>query len=445
MSPYRLSVNLKLALIASAVVIALASLLYTNHLVDRLREKEQAAIRLWAKAIEHQYKMPTENPYRDEFVFLERYLQAGEHTGQLAELSPERLDSLRQAVQWSQLMPPADELNFVFNQIIVPNLFQVPAVITTGAADSIIASRNVALDSSWTDKRRQEYLLAQAEKMDEKHAPITIDIYGLEQVVHYGESALVQHLRIFPYVQLFFVALFVLVGYMGFSYVRRSEQNNLWIGMAKEAAHQLGTPLSSMMGWLALLKNGEQPKEQVDEAVNELEKDVGRLQRVANRFSTIGSKPQLKPTRLQPVVAGVADYIRRRIPRQGQQIELEVNVPEEIELPLNAELFEWVIENLLKNALDAIERDKGRVEVKAWRTNQKVQIEVQDTGKGIDKRQWKNIFRPGYSTKKRGWGLGLSLAKRVVEEYHGGQLTVTSSQPGEGTTFRITLKVASTG
>ncbi len=443
MSPYRLSVNLKLALIAGAVLIAVASLAYTNHLVDRLREKERVAIQLWARAVEHMYTVPTPNPYSEQLAYLEDYFAPGAYENRaVGELSETTLDSIRQAIQWSQRMPPADELGFVVEEIVVPNLFEVPAIVTGRSAsgqDTVLALRNVDVDSMWSDARREEYLRERVAEMDQAHDPITIEKYGLEQTVHYGESALVQHLRVFPYVQLFFVALFMIVGYLGFSYVRKSEQSNLWVGMAKEAAHQLGTPLSSMMGWLAILRDGEDTPAYVDEAVGELEKDVGRLQRVANRFSTIGSKPKLTATRLQPVIVGVAAYIRRRIPQQGQNITLNVQVPADIELPLNAELFEWVIENLLKNALDAIEEESGRVEVEAWKKSGKVYIDVRDTGKGIEKRQWKNIFRPGYSTKKRGWGLGLSLAKRVVEEYHGGRLVILSSRPGEGTTFQITL------
>jgi signal transduction histidine kinase len=442
-SPYRLSVNLKLALIAGAVIIAVASLAYTNHLVERLREKERVAIQLWARAVEHMYTLPTPNPYREQLTYLEEYF-AGNVSGNdaFAGLSSAEVDSIREAIQWSQRMPPADELGFVVDEIVVPNLFEVPAIVTGQSAsgrDTVLASRNVEIDSTWSDARRQAYLRERIAEMDRAHDPITIEKYGLQQTVHYGESALVQHLRVFPYVQLFFVALFMIVGYLGFSYVRKSEQSNLWVGMAKEAAHQLGTPLSSMMGWLAILKNGDDVPAHVDEAVEELEKDVGRLQRVANRFSTIGSEPKLTPTPLKPVIEGVGAYIRRRIPRDGQQISLDVHVPAELEPPINAELFEWVIENLLKNALDAIEDDTGHVEVEAWKKNDNVYIDVRDTGKGIDKRQWKNIFRPGYSTKKRGWGLGLSLAKRVVEEYHGGRLLILSSRPGEGTTFQITL------
>jgi signal transduction histidine kinase len=279
--------------------------------------------------------------------------------------------------------------------------------------------------------------------MDQVHTPIPIRLrFGdteLVQQVHYGESRLVRQLRIFPYVQLFIVGLFILVGYLGFSYVRRSEQRSLWVGMAKEAAHQLGTPLSSLMGWVELLRSGSLNALQQREAFDEIEKDVDRLRRVAQRFSEIGSMPRLERQPLAPVLHATADYIRRRMPSLGKQVVLVVEAPEGLQLPLNAELFEWVIENLLKNALDAIEGSQGEIAIRAYVQGRAVHIDVHDTGKGIERREWKNIFRPGYSTKKRGWGLGLNLAKRIVEDYHGGTIALVYSKPGQGSTFRITL------
>ncbi|MEX1055343.1 MAG: HAMP domain-containing sensor histidine kinase [Rhodothermales bacterium] len=261
----------------------------------------------------------------------------------------------------------------------------------------------------------------------------------LKQYIFYDDSRLVRELRFFPYVQLLFVGLFILVGYLGFSYVRRSEQSSLWVGMAKEAAHQLGTPISSLMGWTELMKSGELTTEQQEDAIEEIENDIQRLSRVASRFSDIGSLPKLDVRPVAPVVEATAEYIRRRMPRQARSVELNVSVPPELRAPLNAELFEWVIENLLKNALDAIESDRGSIDITAQKEGGRVLIDVKDSGKGIDRRNWKNVFRPGYSTKKRGWGLGLSLAKRIVEDYHGGSLTLVSSRVGYGTTFRIAL------
>jgi hypothetical protein len=255
-------------------------------------------------------------------------------------------------------------------------------------------------------------------------------------MVHYGESELVKQLRLFPTIQLFFFALFVFVGYMGFSHVRRNEQSNLWVGMAKEAAHQLGTPISSIMGWIEVLKlKGDETGQKV---ARELDRDVQRLERVASRFSKIGSKPVLEDTAVGPVVVAVCDYMGQRISAEAGP-QLIIDIPDDLTAPLNVELFEWVIENLIKNSLDAIEGDSGRIEVLARAEGKSMVVDIKDNGKGIDLVNSKNIFRPGYSTKKRGWGLGLSLAKRIVEDYHGGQLSLASSKPGEGATFRIKL------
>jgi hypothetical protein len=234
------------------------------------------------------------------------------------------------------------------------------------------------------------------------------------------------------------VGLFIGVGYVGFSYVRRSEQSNLWVGMAREAAHQLGTPISSLMGWVEVLRMPNLSDEQRSEAVDEIENDIDRLQRVANRFSDIGSMPKLEQQRLAPIVEQTATYIRRRIPQRRDQITLTAEVPNDLEAPVNEELFAWVVENLLKNALDAID-GAGRIALTAGTDATGVWIEVEDTGAGIERSQWKNVFRPGYSTKKRGWGLGLSLARRVIEDYHGGSLRLADSTVGEGSTFRIDL------
>jgi NtrC-family two-component system sensor histidine kinase KinB len=353
-------------------------------------------------------------------------------------------------------MPPASELNFIANTILFPNTFGIPAIVTDSSSRvPYVNWRNVPVDSTLAGLSAEDSLRTLARlaelraEMDATYAPIPIEISfpgapGLElrQYVHYGESTLVKELRLFPYVQLFFVGLFILVGYLGFSYVRRSEQSSLWVGMAKEAAHQLGTPISSLMGWVELLKLPDLPGDQQEMAVEEIEKDISRLRRVTSRFSDIGSLPKLDVMPLAPIVDNTADYIRRRMPQQGKHVSLLVAVPPDLRAPLNAELFEWVIENLLKNALDAIETNEGKIEVTAARAGEQLRIEVRDTGKGIDRRQWKNVFRPGYSTKKRGWGLGLSLAKRIVEDYHGGTLTLAGSRLGHGSTFRIELPAA---
>jgi signal transduction histidine kinase len=437
MASYSSAVKIKLGLIIAAGLIAIASLWYNNRLANRVQLRELDYTRLWTRALQYQYESQATgiNPHQETLIAIEQAIRQGSlRASGVAE------SDMLAAIRWARRMPPPGETVFVSNEIVIPNRFEVPTVVTDTTGMQIVSYRNIGMDTLATaeDSVRARSLVA---RLDDQYNPLRIDLdigeYRLSQVVHYGESDLVGQLRLFPYVQLFFVALFVFVGYMGFSHVRRNEQSNLWVGMAKEAAHQLGTPLSSMLGWIEVLRTG--PPTAQDRVATELEKDVARLQRVANRFSKIGSKPDLKSTPLKPVIESVYEYMSRRVPDDGG-VTLEMAVPGELSVPLNAELFEWVIENLIKNALDAIEMD-GSVRVVAYREGQFALIDVIDTGKGIERVNWKNVFRPGYSTKKRGWGLGLSLARRIVEDYHGGTLSLSTSKPGEGSTFRIRLPV----
>jgi hypothetical protein len=436
MATYSSTVRLKLGLIVAAVLIAMVSLWYTNHIANRIQQQELDYLRLWTRALEYQYESQSAsfNPYQNEFLELERMVL---NSGVDAQ---ESRDRLARALRWARSMPPPGETNFVSSEIVIPNRFAVPTIITDPDDDAIVSFRNIGYDSLGTvnDTIAVRRIV---DRLDAEYPPIPIELtigeHTLTQTVHYGESRMVKHLRAFPWVQLFFVALFIFVGYMGFSYVRKNEQSNLWVGMAKEAAHQLGTPISSMMGWAAVLREGG--GQRGGRIADELDRDIARLQRVASRFSKIGSKPELEVVHLGAVVQNVCEYMRRRMPERGARIVLTESVPPEIRLPLNVELFEWVVENLLKNALDAIGLDDGAIHVKASESGKMVLLTISDSGRGIEKSQWKNVFRPGYSTKKRGWGLGLSLAKRIVEDYHGGRLELLSSRPGEGSTFRITL------
>lgn len=434
MTAYRTGTQLKLGLIAAAVTIAAASLLFTWRLADRLQEQDEAAVQLWAKAIEFQARISFQgNPFASELIALDSAVAAG------AVVPPgERRERLRDALTWAENQPGGEGLDFVFGEIIQPGRFSVPAIITDSALTYVAVARNVSVDSSRGPDVVQAELLARAREMDETNPPIRYEFApGAVQFVHYGESELARTIRLFPLVQLGIVGLFVLVGYWGFSYLRRSEQSLLWVGMAKEAAHQLGTPLSSMIGWIELLRLGDAaPAEQV---ADELEADVDRLRRVADRFEKIGSRPTLEPILLAPVLEGVAAYIRRRIPSSGPPVTLTVHADRQLAARLNLELFEWVVENLLKNALDAMEGAGGSITIRARRDNGQAIVEVEDTGKGMDRATARLVFKPGFSTKRRGWGLGLSLARRIVEAYHGGRLEVAASRPGVGTTFRITL------
>ncbi len=451
MRAYRWTVNFKLGLVLFAVAIAVASLLYTNRVVDRLRTREAFLIELWAAAAEEVPRAQTRsfNPHSETLLELEEMLA---EPGNFSDAERQRFID---AVRWAQGMPSTSEVNFITERILRPNLFGIPAIITDTVGQPAMW-RNVPVDSSYIGRLEEappgvaRQLAALRDAMDAIHAPVRIEVefpgdppQRLSQRLHYGESNLVRELRLFPFVQLGFVGLFVLLGYVSFSYVRRSEQRSLWVGMAKEAAHQLGTPLSSLMGWNELLRDTSLSPLQA-EAVREVDRDIERLRRVANRFSDIGSVPKLEVQSLATIIDNTANYVRRRLPHLGRRVELHVQVDETIQVRANAELFEWVIENLLKNALDAIEIDEGVITVVGRVEEGKAVVDITDNGKGIERRNFKNVFRPGYSSKKRGWGLGLSLARRIVEDYHGGRLRLLSSRTGvgSGTTFRIELRQA---
>lgn len=250
--------------------------------------------------------------------------------------------------------------------------------------------------------------------------------------VCYGESVLINRLTIFPYIQLGVVLIFVLIAIFALLSFKKTEQNRVWVGLSKETAHQLGTPISSLIAWIELLKD-----KYSDALILEMEKDVNRLQMIAERFSKIGSMPAPVQEDMVMVLDRVVAYMERRTPNSVQFVKNFPDPP--LNAAVNASLFEWVIENLCKNAVDAMD-GQGTLTINLFREGDVVAIEVTDTGKGISKNLYKSVFNPGFTTKKRGWGLGLSLAKRIVEEYHNGKIYVKKSEPGNGTTFRIELK-----
>ena len=253
--------------------------------------------------------------------------------------------------------------------------------------------------------------------------------------IFYRNSNLVRQLRYFPYVQLGIIGLFLLVAYFLFSTARRGEQNRVWAGMSKETAHQLGTPISSLVGWVEILR-----AQGVDESITtEIEKDVHRLETIADRFSKVGSVPEPQPENLKAVLKDALGYMEARTSKKIVY-EFDWQVEDDLRVNISRQLFEWVIENLCRNAIDALP-GSGLIRTEVTRYNNKVHIDITDTGKGIQKNKWKTIFRPGYTTKKRGWGLGLSLAKRIIEEYHKGKISVKDSEIDKGTTIRIVLPV----
>jgi signal transduction histidine kinase len=303
-------------------------------------------------------------------------------------------------------------------------------IVWTNENDSIIDSRN--LDSSQLSSRK--YLEKKLAQFKSAHPPIIVELSKEPYVAdkyYYGDSKLLIQIRYFPIVQLLVVALFIFITFYSISVRNKSTQNQVWAGMAKETAHQLGTPISSLEGWVEMLK---EDKTAVN--VSEMEKDVNRLKLISDRFGKIGSTPKLEEQELCEQVEKMVAYIKRR---STEKVIFSLEKPsEKIYAHISAPLFDWVIENLLKNALDAI-NGKGSIKIKIKKQSTHAIIDISDTGKGISKQNLRRVFKPGFTTKKRGWGLGLSLAKRIIEQYHKGQLFVKFSEPGKGTTFRIIL------
>lgn len=319
---------------------------------------------------------------------------------------------------------------------VVINSASVPVIITDSSKSKLIAYGNI--DSARINDK--EFVNDMISAMNLQNDPIEIDLSGHgKSYVFYKDSFLLTQLKYYPYVQFFIIGLFLLVAYFLFSTARKAEQNQVWVGMAKETAHQLGTPLSSLMAWVEILKIKNLDKE----TINQIEKDVHRFEIITQRFSNIGSLIKLDNENIIKTVYNVIDYMQART---SQKVYFSVNLPKEYEYyaPLNEPLFEWVIENLCKNAIDAMDGE-GRINITITEENKHINIDVTDSGKGIPKAKFKTVFKPGYTSKQRGWGLGLTLCKRIIEIYHSGKIFVRSSIPGKGTTFRIELKKNSPG
>ncbi|UPK68817.1 sensor histidine kinase [Chitinophaga filiformis] len=331
-----------------------------------------------------------------------------------------------------ELLQASNEANLNLAVEIITNNTSIPVIITNENGH-IIDSRN--LDTTRLS-RNPQYMEEELATFKNQHPPFIMEIdakNNLYNYIYYGDSLILKQVRYYPYIQLIVVALFISIVLVALSTSNRAVQNLLWVGMAKETAHQLGTPLSSIEAWIEILKDNE-----ANELVaTELRKDVDRLKLISERFSKIGSVPQLEERDVVSQVEAMVTYIRKRAP---QKVVLTMHCQEhEIPSMISPQLFDWVIENLLKNALDAME-GKGTIDIYIENHPANIVIDITDSGKGIPKANFEKVFKPGFSTKKRGWGLGLSLAKRIIEEYHKGRLTVRSSELNKGTTFRILLR-----
>lgn len=345
-----------------------------------------------------------------------------------------KMEIWAEAMRTLNLADENTDLNLVLRVINDNN--SIPVVVLD-AKGHVQSARNVNVQGqSDADSVKKVNAMAQQLLAEGRFVRISLNDASKNEYIYvcYADSLMLQRLAIYPYVQLGIGLIFVLVALMALRTSKRAEQNKVWVGLSKETAHQLGTPISSLMAWTEVLKETHPD----DDLIPEMEKDIKRLQLIADRFSKIGSLPEPVPASLNEVMAHAIDYIDKRTPKR---INLVTQFPnEDIILNLNASLFEWVIENLCKNAVDAIGEQPGTITLSMQKTAQKVVIEISDTGKGIRKKDIGNVFRPGFTTKKRGWGLGLSLAKRIVEEYHRGKIMVKSSEVGVGTTFLIELK-----
>ena len=331
------------------------------------------------------------------------------------------------------------ELNFIFEQIIQRTNFPIVVTDYRGVPG---AWKGIGVDPNDRSPEAIEEVRRIVRQMAKEIEPITLRYENYEVGrLYYGDSKLITRLVWLPYIEIGLVSLFLLVAFLGYSSIKKSEQQLIWVGLSRETAHQLGTPISSLMGWVELLR-GVDDGAKVREIAAEMSQDLGRLEKVAARFSQIGAKSDLKEQDVSGILREVASYIRRRLPQMGKKVAIEEEYADVPMVAVNRELFEWVVENLVKNALEAIDKPEGVIRIvlsPAQERGRTVCIDIIDNGRGLDSSERRRIFKPGYSTKKRGWGLGLSLAKRIVEEYHGGRLYVKDSHPGRGTTMRIVL------
>lgn len=378
---YELTRQLKLVFIVIAVGIILASTIFTNSLANSLAKEEQKKVEIWAEAI-HQ---------------------------SISENESTNIELVMKIIEGNTTIP----------------------IIMTDANNKIISSLNIKEPK----KNIAEFYENEISRLKAKRPAIEVKLGKTIQYIYYDDSLFLKQLLYFPYIQLGVIFVFSLVAFFAFSSTKKAEQNQVWVGLSKETAHQLGTPISSLLAWVDLLKM----RHKEDILIGEMEKDVNRLRIIAERFSKIGSKPDLQIVSLNETLLSAVQYMTNR---SSQKVTIQCHFPsdEHVFIHLNVPLFEWVIENLCKNAIDAMD-GSGRIDITVQHKNEEVQIDLKDTGKGIDKRKFKVIFTPGFTTKKRGWGLGLSLAKRIIEEYHGGKIYVKQSELNIGTVFRIILRV----
>jgi hypothetical protein len=387
MNLYRFTGNIKAGLFIMGIGLVIGLLAYTQTLVNELRRDNREIVRLYA--------------------------------GLIANVVQDDNDA---------------SLDFVFENIIQKVKFPL---IQTDTEHKPQMWKNLP-ESVQTDKERIKFM----NTSDQYNEPIPL-VYKDASVgeitfgfLHYGDSSIVQKLQVWTYIEILAIAVFIFLGFSGFSFIRNNEKRHIWVGMARETAHQLGTPVSALMGWVDWMK--EHP-EKTEEIIPEMEADLQRLEQIGRRFSKMGSKSDFKEFDLSERVERIVNYLTRRLPSLGKKVELVNDIQTGITVTANGSLLAWSIENIIRNGIDAIERDDGKVTVSLREEADGIKIRIHDNGKGIPKKDWRNIFRPGFSTKQAGWGLGLSLSSRIVEEIHDGRLQVIDSSQQGGTTLEISL------
>ena len=394
--------------IITAAIIAIASVWATNFLVNELKEEEHKKITLWAEAVSLMATQALLEDASNADIF-------------------EDTDSMNLFVNYDRLLAK-----------IIGNNTTIP-VIMTDDANQLVDNVNIDIplnaDSAFIQNKIKAFR--------KKHEPIIIKIpFPIDentiqydnQYVYYDVSTVLKQLQLFPFVQLTVVSIFIVISFIALTSAQRDKQNRVWVGLSKETAHQLGTPISSLMAWVEYFKS----KEIDSHLINEMDKDVQRLKIIAERFSKIGSQGEPESLDLAVAIRNAIEYMEKRI---SSKVAIYTDLPEEkINILMNESLLGWTLENLIKNGVDAMD-GQGEIKIRAFRKDDKVILDISDTGKGIPKSKFNTIFQPGYTTKKRGWGLGLSLVKRIIESYQKGKIFVYKSEPGRGTTFRIELKV----
>lgn len=387
MKPYRNAGNIKSGLFILGIFLIILLLGYTRVLVNELRKENRQVVRLYAS-------------------FIANIVQDDNETN----------------------------LNFIFENIIKKVKFPL---IQTDTNEIPQLWKNLPKNiQTETDRIRFMTLI------DKNNSPIPL-IYRDPNIgditfgyLHYGDSSIVEKLKLWTYVIIVLMGIFIFIGFLGFSFIRNNEKKHIWVGMARETAHQLGTPVSALMGWVGWLKDHPQKS---NEILSEIELDLQRLEQISRRFSNMGSKPHFSEFDLSIKIEKIVEYLNKRLPSLGKKVDLLNDIDPDIKIVGNGSLLAWAIENIIRNGIDAIEREDGQISISLKQASDKVKIQIHDNGIGIPKKDWKNIFRPGFSTKKTGWGLGLSLSTRIVEDIHNGSLSVVSSSMKKGTIIQISL------